>query len=483
MRCKECQHSLWKVTARQCPACDRAFKPSDYRFRPETVRFCCPHCSQGYIGRGADGFPDPRRFACAFCGKPIDADEMVLEPAEGIEDHQTEPDAIPWIEEHRPWSARWARTAWLALANPSRLIELTPRDLPARPAVVFMLGTQGLLAAGLVALVFALGVVLSLPGGATAFGALTGQGLLRLVLTLAGTMLFTGVWIAVIHATARRNGHEASLAQTVHAVCFTSTPHALWYLPVLGPFVGWIGTLVWVRSVVGALAATHTMPTKAAWRTAGEWPAACLLLTIVVWGASSAGLIGGHRSSEALWFVSDAQSVSRLEKPLLGSAIHRDRVPTYIGELMIDGRLKPGQFLAPGSHTTLAGIEIAGITLEQFEQLAPARRLAVVQQAAGQLSPNTPSHRLGDFVFVLDVLALEVETPGLWVVIEAWDPGLNETGGLVHVLHADGSVRSMQGSAMPPALDEQNTLRLRVGLPTLPDPRSLRHDLVAGGEG
>ncbi|VAX38816.1 hypothetical protein MNBD_PLANCTO03-2165, partial [hydrothermal vent metagenome] len=96
MHCRGCQRALWKIAARQCPSCDRPFKPSDFRFRPETVRFCCPHCSQGYLGRGADGFPDPRRFACVFCDRVIDIDEMVLEVAQGVEEYQTKPDMIPW---------------------------------------------------------------------------------------------------------------------------------------------------------------------------------------------------------------------------------------------------------------------------------------------------------------------------------------------------------------------------------------------------
>lgn len=482
MHCPRCNTPLWKVRSRECPSCGRPFKPSDFRFRPDTVRFCCPHCSQGYLGKGADGLPDPRRFACAFCGETIDADEMVLEPAQGVEELQTRPDSIPWIETHRSWPARWGLTAWLGLTDPCRLMQITPPDLPVRSAVVFALVTQGVLAAGMVGAALVLGVLLSLPGGARAFGAFTGPGLSRLTLTLGLTAPFMSAWIVLAHGAARRCGREVTLARTMHALCFTGAPHALWYLPALGPYVGWLGTLAWVRSAARALGEGHSIAPRAAWRAAGAWPGACLLLTVVVWGAWTAGLLGRWGPQPAEWVASEAESVSGFAEPLR-EAVSRGGAPVHAGQLMADGRVPPGRFLAPGSRTTLADVEIAGVTLEQFEQLAPARRLAVIQQAAGRVQPGVPSHRLGDYVFVMDAPPRADASPGLRMVIEAWDPSLNETGGPVHVLHADGSVRSIPGDALPSALEEQNRLRRRAGLPALPDPRSVRDGLPAPGEG
>ena len=86
MRCKTCDYPLWQIRDRKCPECGSAFRPSDFEFTLNSVRFCCPHCEQAYYGTGANGHISPRTFACVSCAKVIDMDEMVLLPAEGVKD-------------------------------------------------------------------------------------------------------------------------------------------------------------------------------------------------------------------------------------------------------------------------------------------------------------------------------------------------------------------------------------------------------------
>ncbi len=84
MDCPACKRSLLNVTARQCPECAAPFVPSQFVFTPGAVRFCCPHCDQGYAGTGARGELVPRRFNCLRCARSIDMDEMVVRMTEPV---------------------------------------------------------------------------------------------------------------------------------------------------------------------------------------------------------------------------------------------------------------------------------------------------------------------------------------------------------------------------------------------------------------
>lgn len=465
MRCPGCDTPLWKVRARRCPACDRPFKPSDFRFRPQTVRFCCPHCEQGYLGAGDDGLPSPRRFECVFCGRVIDADQMVLEIAEGVEEHQTRPDTLPWVETHRPWPARWALTAWLALRDPARLMRLTPASLGPRPALTYCLVTLGGGAIAVNALAWLAGKGLSLPALSQAVASVRG---VATVLALLGvTALFLGTWVLLLGAMAGGR----SRARIAQAVCLTGLPHALWFLPGVGPLVGWLGTLAWGRAAGRALRETLG-PRRA--RLAMAWPGACAALWVLLAGAWALGLVPGLDGARASWTADADAAVARFDAPIRAAA-ERGQTLTHPAELMADGALRPEAFCAPGSRTTTADIDLLGTSLESFEGLAPARQLAVIQQAAAQAAGGPgapPAQRLGDFVFILDSQGLA--DPGLWVVVQAPDPTHNPAGGPIHILHRDGSTRTVADDEVLRALRDQNRLRIAHQLPTLTDPRTIR---------
>ena len=80
MRCKSCDYPLWNLLARACPECGAAFKPSEFDFNLNAVRFCCPHCSQSYYGTDARGHLVPPAFACVSCGNAITMDDCLLLP-------------------------------------------------------------------------------------------------------------------------------------------------------------------------------------------------------------------------------------------------------------------------------------------------------------------------------------------------------------------------------------------------------------------
>ena len=59
MHCRNCEYALWNLTTRECPECGTAFRPSEYEFVPQSVRFCCPHCDHPYYGTGEKGHIEP----------------------------------------------------------------------------------------------------------------------------------------------------------------------------------------------------------------------------------------------------------------------------------------------------------------------------------------------------------------------------------------------------------------------------------------
>ena len=98
MRCKDCDYPLWNLTSRQCPECGVSFRPSEFEFVPNSVRFCCPRCDHPYYGTGEKGHVEPASFACLKCAHPVHIDEMVLRPGLGVDDESTRLKRMPWLE-------------------------------------------------------------------------------------------------------------------------------------------------------------------------------------------------------------------------------------------------------------------------------------------------------------------------------------------------------------------------------------------------
>jgi hypothetical protein len=142
MRCTNCDYPLWNLTARECPECGQSFRPSEFEFIAGSVQFCCPHCKQTYYGTGEKGHLRPVEFECVTCGKHVHMDEMVLRPAEGLEDRDTAVDDVPWLERKRiGFFKGWLATIWKSLVAPHRLMNAMPPRNATGQAWWFMLLT------------------------------------------------------------------------------------------------------------------------------------------------------------------------------------------------------------------------------------------------------------------------------------------------------------------------------------------------------
>ena len=261
MKCKTCSYSLWNIRSRTCPECGTGFKPSDFAFIPQNVRFCCPHCSQAYYGTDANGLLEPREFDCVRCAEAITLDEMVLMPAEGVRDEDVEPVVNPWLAQPRSgWFKPLLSTAGRGMIAPRLLLKRKPVTGDTRRAWSFMLllTVLGVFALAITFLVpmlaVALGAAFSTAGqagaAASAGGALptTRAGLVWIVLAsvtgLSGgafvllgiaLLIFTLVWTLIAHAVLMVTGpRSGSLGVTQQAILFTSGA----MLPVLVPCVG-----------------------------------------------------------------------------------------------------------------------------------------------------------------------------------------------------------------------------------------------------
>ncbi|MHC4108057.1 MAG: hypothetical protein ACYSTY_08235, partial [Planctomycetota bacterium] len=138
MRCRGCDYPLWNLKARACPECGSPFRPGDYEFVPQSVRFCCPHCDHPYFGTDAAGHVEPRAFQCLRCGRPVTIDEMVLRPGLGVAEELTSPDTMPWLDRRRRGRVRaWFQMIGRGLTAPSQVIAATPPDSPMFQAWIY----------------------------------------------------------------------------------------------------------------------------------------------------------------------------------------------------------------------------------------------------------------------------------------------------------------------------------------------------------
>jgi hypothetical protein len=185
VRCRGCEYPLWGLKPGPCPECGLAFKPSDYRFFPGSVKFICPGCSQDYYGTSKDGHLEPSSFACVRCARALTMDEMVVEPVqtdpnsptaaaspdnpngangpESASPRKAAPatpvlmnDVFPLTDTTKGWWSRLATTWWWSLASPARLLRSTPLNATT-PAWWYFLGAIGV--NWLVGLVLSVGMV------------------------------------------------------------------------------------------------------------------------------------------------------------------------------------------------------------------------------------------------------------------------------------------------------------------------------------
>ncbi len=492
MRCRNCDYSLWNLRTPTCPECGAAYRPSDHEFVANSVRFCCPHCDQAYYGTGPTGHLEPDRFECVRCGKRIAMDEMVLLPAEGLQERQTQAACNPWLERRvRGRFKGWWGTIGQSLIAPDRLARGTPEASSLGQAWWFTIVTLALtFAVSLIPLLCMFSVLPMMlarsmpPGGSAgmpAAGALAammaGFAVVGIVAGFVFTLVFAWLWALITHLMLRMGGSgHGPLRRTIQSIFYSSGTIVVSAIPCVGN----VAMLWWVVSAILMVRESHRVSGIRATVAVLTAPVCMVVLVVGLYAVLLAGALVGARTAVSTipTRISAAATQTVTDVLMEHADAHGGRGPAHALELTGDAGLSENQFVAPATLTTIGDVPVGGMTLLDFALMEPDEKPAVIDRAAAALPAGVVAHRVGDFVFTYHGAVLDERSAGLWVVVMCPDPDVNGPVNAVTPVFVglvDGSQLSLLRSTIRRELPAQNRLRRQLGLPPLPDPTTVTH--------
>ncbi|OAB63270.1 hypothetical protein AY599_06605 [Leptolyngbya valderiana BDU 20041] len=453
MKCPGCEYELWNLKAGPCPECGRPFKPSDFDFLPNAVKFCCPHCSQAYYGTNENGQLEPDTFDCVSCGRHVTTDDMLLLPAEALGKRTPTKSINPWLDSNR--KRRWFATIAAGFGQPGRLLEATPAIGSSSRATSYAL--LNFVMAGMFILV--LMAVASLGGGMGGGG----DFLLALLAVVLGPAVLMGVWTLVAHGILKlfKQPTPDGLGRTYQAIAFTS---GAWLLALL-PCFGWtFGFLAWSLCAPVAVYRAHKCKLWAAIVATGGPPLAVVLTVAGLYAWLIFGTMGMMQSMnvQQAWA---AQSQLDFEVIMLANEL-RDNVkagtpPLHGASLLGQSSLTPySAFAEANNFDVLIGTHRAS----QLDMMDPNRREAALRAITSTWPSDVTAHRIGRIIFTHHGID-PGDDPALWLLIE-----LPNTPGdtIADAVHLDGASMFDVGTGAQFEIDQQNQLRAKAGLPPLP---------------
>mgnify|MGYP000072156856 CR=1 FL=1 len=490
MRCKTCQYPLWGISARQCPECGGAFKPSDFEFVVNSVQFRCPQCEQDYYGDGPRGHLDPAAFECVRCGRPLAMDDMVLSPTAGVKEERTETKKMPWLERRRIGGLKgWLKTIWMAMISPGELIAATPRESSMWTALWFLVLTQVIfwVVAALPMWGVVMGSVATFATGRS--GAVMGPmaaGLAMMFGIGIGMTLLLGLVFALLaHVLLRITGKTpGGIRRTLQVMAYSSGAHAVLAIPCMGAFIAW---LWWAASAAAMLKQAHAVRWwRAIVAVALPIAAAGALTTaayvgVIVFAFRSASA-ASVQISKAATKASEVQQVKKVTTALTMHAAAAQSWPRHVGELIVSAELGAEDFVGGPTGWTKTDVDdvwIGNTPLGVFKLLSAAESETLVEHGAEQ--DSQAAYRLGDFVICVRADQSVALDPGLWIVMSWPDPLANESSDLKQCVvgRRDGTVVVVEVTDLDDSIAAQNRLRKEHGLPELKHPRDVAGDVGA----
>lgn len=521
MRCKNCDYPLWQIQDRRCPECGTGFRPSEFDFVLNSVRFCCPHCNQAYYGTGPRGHLMPSTFACVSCRQTVSMDDMILLPTEGVREEQTNVEVNPWLQRREQGLVRcWMSTALKALGTPNRLIEATPEGASTLSATLFALLTNGLyVCTGLILpiAVFMLIAVFGARGGAAgALGPIGSLGIMYLA-CVAAVMLGAFLWAAVAHGILLTTGPVTSgIGRTAQCMLYSSAAMVILAIPCIGFYFGFIGVIWWGVSATLMLKVGQRVET---WRAVVAVVAPLVAIAAVgvallfasIWystqQAAAAQQAAAQTQAAAAQAAANApsapanplpndQEATRIFQFAAGLRAHAQEQgdwPVHPAELLKPRAIWPGQFVSSrldprnpymdNSAERRGTVRIGSMSIDQFVSSDEPTQDAAVRSAMTLIPENAVACRVGDTVFVYYGIDLATADPELWTVIGADEPGTNASSNRhIWVGKVDGSIDRLAAADFRAELAEQNALRAQAGLPPIPDPQTITADKPVVGE-
>jgi len=370
MRCKGCDYPLWNLTTRQCPECGDAFRPSDYEFMQNSVQFCCAGCGQTYFGTDPKGHLEPPEFDCVNCGNHLRMDELVLRPAEGVEEAQTRRGRLPWTERaERGRISAWLAMLGMGLVQPRALMRATAPGTSLPQAWRFAIVTQLVITVAAVIpmlclMAFPLAAAGRSGGGQVRGSVMVGSFAFGAVATVLVGFVFTlvGIWIwgVVTHGILRLTGTTAEpLRHTIIALCYCSGANIVSAVPCIGRYFGWIW---WVVSATCAVQEGQRVSGVRASLATLALPVGFLLVTVVSIVSFSMAMTNLSRASVSS-VVGQAEITVLIGHLEAYGAAHGGRMPAHACELMPGSGVGGGVFMARGSATTLGAVPITDMPL------------------------------------------------------------------------------------------------------------------------
>ncbi len=445
MRCQNCDYLLWTVKARECPECGTPFRPSEFEFPPNAVRFECPHCSTGYYGTSEKGHLIPAAFECVGCHRPVTMDEMVLLPGEGqnIDSELLLPNIWTSREQQVEW--RFLKTVGQILTKPTVFAKSMRREAPTGPAWLF-----AAIAWAITAIASAILSILALwafPN--VAFGwqpplsaATIGEELAGAAAGFVGAAIAVLIFALVQHLVAMMLApRRASLSATIRIGLFTSgatsmitIPAAVdWaacaFTPVAGVWSIVIATILVKhvhRTTGGRAFAIVFTPIGVLLALCGGW-----LAFVFFWlmpGFLAGGPVGGGGGfimpPNATPIVSPtadeiAMSSAGSGRTVLDAAVDEEIEWATLRDLITEG----------GRRTvTIGGIDVGSITGEETDSREKLKELAMAARA--KLPAGTGPYRIGSLIVydrvdgedysTVEWRAIWRESPGVYVAATAF---------------------------------------------------------------
>ncbi|MCK4660646.1 MAG: YIP1 family protein [Phycisphaerae bacterium] len=481
MRCKICDYRLWNLRSRQCPECGTPFRPSEFEFVVNSVQFCCPHCNRAYYGTGPQGHLIPTEFDCTSCSAHIHMDEMVLLPAEGLEEEQTEVEQMPWLNRSKRGVVRgWFSTVGMALVGPGRLMRLTPLHSSTASAWWFTFFTHMLLMLVGVTPFVVLSVGIGLFGG---LGATPGFMEMGIGASMGGVFLLGAVAVAglITHGLLMMTGKTAGgLGRTYHAICYSSGANVVMLIPCLGWYLGWVW---WVVSAVLMVRQGQKVGGARAALAVLTFPLLSIagFIAFSVWAVTfSATPTTTFGTGATVGSVSETRVV--LDAVLNYAEQHAGQGPDHAIQLVDEDFLAAWDLLVVETDTQQADVPLGQTSLDGFAFLTRVQKDRLVRESIAALPDGIVAHRLGDFVFTYHGMDLATANNTSWVVIMWPDPDVNDpppAGSGFCVGWANGTVNRISTKVVAEYLASEN--RLRAGRGLLPHPDQVTHAKPACG--
>lgn len=462
MKCPGCEYELWNLKAGPCPECGRPFKPSDFDFLANAVKYCCPQCSQAYYGTGPKGELEPSEFDCVSCGRHLTTDDTLLLPADALGKREATRFPNPWLDPHKRGMSRWFSTVSASLGQPGKMMDATPAFGSTGRSLTFAM--TNIVVAGLFGLACA-GFMMFSPGGGGGAAYFIGMSLLA-------PAIYLFVWAAVTHGLLKlfKADTPDGMGRTVQAIGFGSGGWVMAIIPCFGPLVGFPAWVVCATVAVRAAhqttgwrasIATLTLPVLTVLGVIG------LYLTIFFGALYSAQSMSTHMATQHAWASSTQLEWETIELANeLRLAVNANTPPLHGASLL--GRNSP-VFSTAFSDSQHYDAPIGQHTASQLDSMSDQARNAALGAITSSWPQDVTAHRIGNIIFTHHGIK-----PGddsrLWLLIELPDTSFDTFADAVHL---SGASMFNTRTAAQITLDQQNRLRINAGLPPLPDYQTL----------